>query len=70
MWHTDLFLGNGHEANDRTMSVARWQILDMQEQTAAARERFGNRISAAMNRHNSGGIIERWCVFYSVRDVI
>jgi hypothetical protein len=43
------FLGNGHKTNSGTMSVARQQILNKQEYTAAARERLSKHVLAAMD---------------------
>jgi hypothetical protein len=41
------FLRNGRETDSRMMSVVRYQILDKQEYTAAARERLGKHFPAA-----------------------
>jgi hypothetical protein len=41
-----LFLGNGSETDNGTTSVARQQILNKQEETAAAREWLGKDIPA------------------------
>jgi hypothetical protein len=45
------FLGSGRKTNSGTMSVARQQILNKQEKTAAARERLGKHVCAAMDMH-------------------
>jgi hypothetical protein len=41
---TTSFLGNGSETDNRTMSVARQQILNKQKQTAAAMERLDKHV--------------------------
>jgi hypothetical protein len=44
-----LFLGNGRERGNITASVARQQILNKKELTAAARERVGKQVPAEMD---------------------
>jgi hypothetical protein len=41
-----LFLGNGYKIDNGMTSVARQQILNKQEQTAAAREHLGKQVPA------------------------
>jgi hypothetical protein len=51
-----LFLGNDHKTDYGIMSVARQQILNMQEEMVAARKRLGIRIPAktvSITRMNS-----------------
>jgi hypothetical protein len=43
-----LFIGNGRERGNKVASVARQQILNKKELTAAARERVGKQVSAEM----------------------
>jgi hypothetical protein len=50
VWRIGLFLGNSHETNNRTASVARQKILNMQEWTIASMEWLSKRIPTAMNR--------------------
>jgi hypothetical protein len=50
------FLGNGRETDNGTTSVAREQILNKQEQTAASTERIGKRVPAATDTRMNGGV--------------
>jgi hypothetical protein len=45
------FLGNGSETDNGTMSVARQQILNKQEYTAAVKKPLGKHVSAATDTH-------------------
>jgi hypothetical protein len=48
------FLGNGRETDNGTRPVARQQILDKQQQTAAAREQLGKQVPAATDTRMNG----------------
>jgi hypothetical protein len=60
MWHIDPFLGSDSERDNGMTFVAREQIFNKQEQTAAAMEWHGKHIPKAMDVH----VIDEQCFLH------